>query len=58
MNDLELFALNEAAKQLSLSVWTLIAHSRRGSLRTVKCGRRRSVPRAEIERISREDFPR
>lgn len=53
----DLMSLDTAATQLSLSVWTLIAHSRKGSLKTVKCGRRRMVPRGEVQRIASEGLP-
>lgn len=42
-----LLTLNEAARALSLSVWTLRAWAQQGQLPTVKVGARRLV-RAEI----------
>lgn len=47
-----LFTLNEAARALSLSVWTLRAWAQRGQLTTVKVGGRRLVRWDVVRAIS------
>lgn len=49
-----LFSLKEAAEMLGVSYWCLVDWQRQGRIRTVKCGRLRRVPVAEVERVARE----
>ena len=52
-----LHSLDSAADRLDISVHTLRKHQHRGSLRTVKVGRRVMVPEAELQRISENGLP-
>ena len=52
-----LYSLDEAAEALGLSPWTLRAHKKKGSLRTVSAGRRVLVSSETIDLISREGLP-
>jgi excisionase family DNA binding protein len=53
----ELFSIEEAAKTLSLSPWTLRAHLKRGAIKPVRFGRRVLISRAEVERLAAEGLP-
>lgn len=57
MTDAQLLSINEAAKNLSVSPWTIRAHTRRGTITAVRCGRRVLIPRAEVARIAHEGLP-
>jgi excisionase family DNA binding protein len=57
MNGLELLSIEEAARNLSVSPWTLRAHVKLGRIAIVRCGRRVLISRAEVERIAREGLP-
>jgi excisionase family DNA binding protein len=53
-----LYSLDEAARQLGVSVWTIRAHAKRGgSLRTTRVGRRVLVSASELERIVASGLP-
>jgi len=53
-----LYSLDEAARQLGISVWTIRAHAKRGgSLRTTRLGRRVLVSASELERIAASGLP-
>jgi excisionase family DNA binding protein len=49
-----LYTIDEAAKALSLSSWTLRSHRKRGTISTVKIGRSVRIKASEIERIANE----
>jgi excisionase family DNA binding protein len=53
----DLMAIQEVAKVLSISPWTVRAHLRRGNIRPVRCGRRVLVHREEVDRVSRQGLP-
>jgi len=54
----ELVSIADAAKELSLSPWTIRAHLKRGgTIKAVRCGRRVLIPRKEIERLANEGLP-
>jgi excisionase family DNA binding protein len=53
----DLKAINEAAKKLSLSSWTVRAHVRNGNIRAVRCGKRILIHEDELERICRQGLP-
>ncbi len=53
----ELLSIVAAAKELSISPWTIRAHMREGSITPVRCGRRVLITRAELDRIVREGLP-
>lgn len=57
MTDLELLSIEESARNLSVSPWTLRAHVKRGEIAIVRCGRRVLISRAEVTRIAREGLP-
>lgn len=57
MTDLELLSIEESARNLSVSPWTLRAHVRRGEIAVVRCGRRVLISRGEVSRIAREGLP-
>jgi excisionase family DNA binding protein len=52
-----LFSIEEAARVLGVSPWTLRAHKKRGGLKTVNVGRRVLVSLETIDLISREGLP-
>ena len=53
-----LYSLDEAARQLGISVWTIRAHAKNGgSLRTTRVGRRVLVSANELERIVASGLP-
>jgi excisionase family DNA binding protein len=52
MNNLKLVSIEETATALSLSPWTVRAHLTQGNIASVKVGRRRLIPVAEIDRIA------
>jgi excisionase family DNA binding protein len=52
-----LFSIEEAAHILGVSAWTLRSHKKRGTLETVKVGRRVLVSLETIHLISREGLP-
>ena len=53
-----LYSLDETARQLGISVWTIRAHARRGgSLRTTRFGRRVLVSASELERVTASGLP-
>ena len=52
-----LYSLEDAARQLGVSVWTLRSHQKKGSLRTTRVGRRVLVSALELERISVAGLP-
>jgi len=58
MTDLELLSIEQAAKSLSVSHWTLRMHIKRGAISAVRCGRRVLIPRTEVARIACEGLPR
>jgi excisionase family DNA binding protein len=53
-----LLSREEAARALCLSVSTLDMMINRGLLKARRQGRRVLVPRAEVERVSKQDIPR
>lgn len=53
----ELVSIVEAAKELSISPWTIRAHLKGGTITPVRCGRRVLIPRNEVDRIAREGLP-
>ena len=53
----ELLSIEDAAKALCLSHWTLRAHMKRGAIKPVRFGRRVLISRAEIERLAAEGLP-
>jgi predicted site-specific integrase-resolvase len=53
----KLHSLDSAAERLDISVHTLRKHQYRGSLHTVKVGRRIMVPDVELQRISERGLP-
>jgi excisionase family DNA binding protein len=53
----ELFSVNEAGRRLALSPWTIRAHVRGGSIKSIRCGRRVLIPAFELSRIQREGLP-
>lgn len=57
MTELELLSIEESARNLSLSPWTVRAHVKRGEIVVVRCGRRVLISRAEVTRIAREGLP-
>jgi excisionase family DNA binding protein len=57
MNELELLSIEESARSLSVSPWTLRAHIKNGKIAIVRCGRRVLISRLEIARIAREGLP-
>lgn len=57
MTELELLSIEESARNLSVSPWTVRAHIRSGEIAVVRCGRRVLVSRAEVARIAREGLP-
>jgi excisionase family DNA binding protein len=53
-----LYSLDEAARQLGISVWTMRAHAKKGgSLRTTRVGRRVLVSALELDRITASGLP-
>ena len=52
-----LYSLDEAAEALGVSPWTLRAHKKKGSLRTINAGRRVLVSAETIDLISRHGLP-
>lgn len=53
-----LYSLDEAARQLGISVWTVRAHARKGgSLRTTRVGRRVLVSASELARVESSGLP-
>lgn len=53
-----LYSLDEAARQLGISVWTIRAHAKRGgALRTTRVGRRVLVSATELARIEASGLP-
>jgi hypothetical protein len=53
-----LHAIGDSANLLgNISVWTLRKHISKGSIRTVRLGRRVFLASQEIERIQREGLP-
>jgi excisionase family DNA binding protein len=57
MTNVELLSIEESARNLSVSPWTLRAHIKRGEIAVVRCGRRVLISRAEVARIAREGLP-
>ena len=53
----ELWDLESAAQQLSVSPWTLRKHVKQGSLRCVRVGNRVLIPTTELGRICAEGLP-
>jgi len=53
----ELISINEAGRRLSLSPWTIRAHVRKGSIKSIHCGRRVLIPASELSRIQRGGLP-
>lgn len=54
---MELRSINDAAKSLQLSPWTVRAHGRQGTIKLVRLGTRVMVNQAEIDRICVEGLP-
>ena len=52
----KLVGLAEGAKSLGISYWGFWRATKDGTIRSVRCGRRRMIPVEELERISREGF--
>jgi hypothetical protein len=53
-----LYSLEDAARQLGISVWTLRSHGRKGgALRTTRVGRRVLVSAGELDRIEASGLP-
>jgi len=52
-----LLSCDELAEQLSVSHWTIRSWISRGTIRSVKIGRRRLIPQGELQRIAREGLP-
>jgi excisionase family DNA binding protein len=57
LTNTELFSLEVAARKLGISVWTLRAHAKRRTLRTIRVGRRVLVSSTEIERVAITGLP-
>jgi len=57
LQQVDLVSVREGARSLSISVWTVRAHIKRGDIAIVRCGRRVLISRAEIVRIAREGLP-
>lgn len=55
MNDL--FSIAGSAEKLAISPWTIRAHLKRGTIRSVRVGRRVLIPRKELERLATEGLP-
>ena len=53
----ELLSIEDAAKALCLSPWTVRAHLKRGAIKPIRFGRRVLISRAEIERLATEGLP-
>ncbi len=53
----DLVAIQEVAKALSISPWTVRAHLKLGNILAVRCGRRILIHREEIDRVSRQGLP-
>jgi excisionase family DNA binding protein len=47
----------DAAKEISVSPWTLRKHLAQGSIRATRIGRLVRLSREEVERIQREGLP-
>jgi excisionase family DNA binding protein len=52
-----LYSLGASSHLLNVSVWTLRAHARRGSLKTIRVGRRVLVSTAELQRVVKAGLP-
>ncbi len=52
-----LMPLPEAARRLGISVWTLRAHQKQGTLQVRRIGRRVMLPCDELLRVAREGLP-
>lgn len=50
-------SMDSGANQLGVSVYTLWAHRRRGTLRTIKIGRRVLIPEEELQRVAAAGLP-
>ena len=50
--------IEDAAKLVGLSKFTIRAYVRRGWLTATRCGRRIIIPMAELERLAREGVPK
>jgi excisionase family DNA binding protein len=50
-------SMESGAEQLGVSVFTLWAHKKRGTLRTIKIGRRVLIPEDELQRIAAAGLP-
>jgi excisionase family DNA binding protein len=50
-------SITEAGRMLALSPYTISYYIRHGKIRSVRFGRRVSIPIAEVERLSREGIP-
>ena len=55
-SDVLLIGVDEAARQLSLSPWTIRAWAQKGLIRSLKVGSRRMIPIAEVVRIDEGGF--
>jgi excisionase family DNA binding protein len=56
--DHRLYSLDDAARQLGISVWTLRAHAKKGgALRITRLGRRVLVSASELARIEASGLP-
>jgi excisionase family DNA binding protein len=56
--DKKLLRMEAAASALGISHWTLRVWANQGHLRTVRLGRLRMVPVAEVDRIARQGIGR
>lgn len=52
-----LVSIEEGAKALNVSPWTLRAWAKQGRLETVKLGRRRLLKKAALEKLVSEGLP-
>jgi len=53
----QLYGLKDVAQLLGISIWTVRAHTKRGSLRATRIGKRMLVSGREIERVSAAGLP-
>jgi len=50
-------SMESGAGQLGVSVFTLWAHKKNGTLRTIKIGRRVLIPEEELQRVAAAGLP-
>lgn len=52
-----MLSVEDSARALSISPWSLRSHIQRGNVSPTRIGRRVLIARAELERIVREGLP-